>query len=125
MDDQEQQEAVRQAGEFETYVENLTNRLIEAEAVAESFKHTVHLQESQLERAQATIEKQGRRINDLIRDNHMMHKALRNNYDTAKEAFAQLMQTPREQPRQQETLGADRLRVIRHTAADNAARDAG
>lgn len=109
--EEERQEVAHRAGEFEMYVDDLASRLIEAEANGVSLQNSVHIQSAQIERQQKTIEKQARTINDLIRDNKLMHKTLQANFSNIRETFAQL-NGPQHQGTDQRHDGVERLRVV-------------
>lgn len=125
MTDDEHQEAIKQAGAMELYVDSLCRRLIEAEAKAESLETTKQIQNAEIERLTKLLANTERARDDALRNVRLMTDALHKIGSNVKEVHNNSLPIVQEVPK---ITGAPvdpaRLKIVRETAIDNAVRDA-
>src|ERR1700685_601718 len=127
--DSEQDDFIKQGGEFGQLVAKLTARAIDGETMAESLQTTVHLQEAQILSLQRRLANAEAQREDAIRDVGLMNDATVKIGAILREAYAQRVSSPARREQRQELTGAPQmpardLRVVRETAIANAAREA-
>jgi hypothetical protein len=127
MTEAEQDNFIKEGGEFGRLVARLTARAIDAETLSESLQTTVHLQEAQISSLQRRLTNAETQRDDALRDVGSMNDAMTKMGAILRESHAQRMASPG--PKRQELTGAPQmpardLRVVRETAIANAARDA-
>ena len=124
MTDDEHQEAIKQAGAMELYVDSLCRRLIEAEARAESLETTKQIQNSEIERLTKLLANTERARDDALRNVRLMTDALHKVSSNVKEVYNHTVPVLQEVPK---ITGAPvdpaKLKIVRETAIDNAARE--
>jgi hypothetical protein len=130
MTEDEQHQFILQGGEFGQLVAKLTARAIDGETLAESLQTTVHLQEQQILSLQRRLSNAESQRDDAIRDVGLMNDALNKIAAIQRETNAQRVATPAVRREARQELGGApidpaRLKVVRETAIEHAAREAG
>lgn len=121
MTEDEHQEAIKQAGAMELYVDSLCRRLIEAEAKAESLETTKQIQNAEIERLTKLLANTERARDDALRNVRLMTDALHKIGSNVKEVHNNSLPMLQEVPK---ITGAPvdpaRLKIVRETAIANA-----